>query len=89
MKRLSLDINQGGGLMNKTLGLSAGRSGVRIPGRGKCLLRTTAVNTRVKYPLYFAHHNTDASKTNPCQTAGRGSVICLFDECEKWEKEQL
>jgi len=26
---------------------SAGRSGVRIPGRGKCSLRTTAVDARV------------------------------------------
>ena len=36
--------NQRGGLMDKTLGLSSGRSGVRIPGRGKCSLSTTAVD---------------------------------------------
>ena len=44
---------QRGGLMDKTLGLSAGRSGVRIPGRGKCSLRTIAVDARVNYPLYL------------------------------------
>ena len=38
--------------MDKALGLSAGRSGVRIPGRGKCSLRNIAVDTRVKYPLF-------------------------------------
>ena len=37
----------------KILGLSAGRSGVRIPGRGKYSLRTTAVDARVNYPLYL------------------------------------
>ena len=39
--------------MDKTLGLSAGRSRVRIPGRGKCSLRTIEVDARVKYPLYL------------------------------------
>ena len=39
--------------MDKTLGLSAERSGVRIPGQGKCSLRTIAVDARVKYPLYI------------------------------------
>ena len=39
--------------MDKTLALSAGRSGVRIPGRGKCSLRTIAVDAKIKYPLYF------------------------------------
>ena len=39
--------------MDKTLGLSAGRSGVRIPGRGKCSLRTTAIDARVNYSLFF------------------------------------
>ena len=29
-------VDQRGGLMDKTLRLSAGRSGVRIPGRDKC-----------------------------------------------------
>ena len=38
--------------MDKSLGLSAGRSGVRILGRGKWSLRTTAVDARVKYPLF-------------------------------------
>ena len=42
-----------GGLMAKTLALSVGRSGVRIPGRGKCSLRTTAIDMRVNYPLYL------------------------------------
>ena len=36
-----IDVTRGG-LMDKTLGLSAGRSVVRIPGRGKCSLRTRA-----------------------------------------------
>ena len=45
--------NHFGGLMDKTFGLSAGRSGVRTPVPGKCSLRTTAVDARVKYPLYF------------------------------------
>ena len=40
-----------GGLMDNTLGLSTGRSGVRIPGRGKCSRKTTAFHARVKYPL--------------------------------------
>ena len=39
--------------MDKTFGLGAERSGVRIPGRGKCSLRTTAVDARAKYPLLF------------------------------------
>ena len=51
--------NQRGGLMNKTLGLSAGRSGVykHIDLMNKtfeslrCSLRTTAVDARIKYPL--------------------------------------
>ena len=30
--------------MNKTVGLNAGISGVRIPGRGKCLLRSISVH---------------------------------------------
>ena len=33
--------------MDKTFGLSAGKSEVRIPGRGKYLLRTTAVDARI------------------------------------------
>ena len=40
------------GLMDKTFGLSAVRPGVRIPGRGKCSLTTTAVDAMVKYPLF-------------------------------------
>ena len=48
------DINIGlllcGGLMDKSLGLSAGRSGVRIPGK-YMLAKTTAVYAREKYPL--------------------------------------
>ena len=39
--------------MDKNFGLSAGKSGVWIPGPGKCSLRTTAVDARVNYPLYF------------------------------------
>ena len=41
--------------MDKTLELSAGRLGVRIPGRGKCLLKTIAIDARVKYPLYLTY----------------------------------
>ena len=37
--------------MDKTVGLGAGRSGVRIVGRGESSLRNTAVDTGVKYPL--------------------------------------
>ena len=40
--------------MDETLELSAGRSGVWIPGRGKCSQRTVAVDARVKYPLYLS-----------------------------------
>ena len=39
--------------MDKTLGLGTGRSGVRILGRGKCSLRTIAVNARVNNLLYL------------------------------------
>ena len=46
-------VHQRGGLMDKSLGLSAGRSRVRIPGRGKCSVRTTAVDAMVNYPLYL------------------------------------
>ena len=46
---------QRGSLMDKTLVLSTGRSGVRIPGRGKCSLRTIAVDARVKYLLYLMY----------------------------------
>ena len=38
--------------MVKTFGLGVGTSGVRIPGQGKCSLRTIAVDARVKYPLF-------------------------------------
>ena len=37
--------------MNDTLSLSAGRSGVRNPGRDKCTPRTIAVDVKVKDPL--------------------------------------
>ena len=49
----SWHFNQRGALVDKTLGLSAGRSGVRIPSRGKCSLRTTAVDARVNYHFTF------------------------------------
>ena len=52
-KSLFVVVHQGGGLMDKTLGLNAGRSGVQIPGRGKFSLRTKAVDASVKYQLYF------------------------------------
>ena len=39
--------------MDKTLDKTAGRSGVRIPGRGKGSQRTTAVDPRVNDPLFF------------------------------------
>ena len=45
--------------MDKTFGLGAGRSGVRIPGRGKCSLITTAVDARVNYPLYLTAERRD------------------------------
>ena len=48
-----LSYNQRGGLMDKTLELSAERSGVRIPGRCKCSRRTIAVDAKVNYPLYL------------------------------------
>ena len=44
-----MEVYQLGGLMDKTLGLSAGRSEVLIPVLGKC---STAVDARVNYPLY-------------------------------------
>ena len=47
--------NQPDGLLDKILGISAEKSGVRIPGRGKCSLRTKAVAARVNYPLFFVH----------------------------------
>ena len=46
---------QHGGRMDKTLGLKAGRSGVRILGRGKCSVRTTAVDARVNYPFFTSY----------------------------------
>ena len=46
-------IDKRDGLVDKTFGLSAGRSWVRILGRGKCSLRTTAVDAGVNYRLYF------------------------------------
>ena len=42
-----------GGLMDKTFRLSAGRSGVRIPGRGKFLLRTKVIDAMINYPLFY------------------------------------
>ena len=39
----------------------AGRSGIHILGRGKCLRRTTAVDVRVNHQLYF-FHNTITSR---------------------------
>ena len=49
-----LENSQRGGPVDKTLGLSAGRSGVRIPGRRKGSLRTTTVDARVNCPLYLS-----------------------------------
>ena len=45
--------DQRGGLLDKTMALSTGRSGVRIRGQGKCSLRTIAVHSRVYYPLFY------------------------------------
>ena len=39
--------------MDKTFGLSAGIPGVRIPGGGKCSLKTIAVDARVNHQLYL------------------------------------
>ena len=39
--------------MDKTFGLNAGKSGVPIPGRGKCSLITIKIYARVKYLLYL------------------------------------
>ena len=50
--------DQRGGLMDKSLGLCAGRSGVQIPGRGKCSLRTIAFDARVNYPLFYKKNET-------------------------------
>ena len=41
-------------LMDKSKGLCDGRSGVQIPGRGKCSLRTTAVDARVN--IHFVYY---------------------------------
>ena len=49
-----------GGRIDKTIGLNAGRSGVRIPSRGKCSLRTIAVDARVNFPVYL-YFEKDAS----------------------------
>ena len=43
---------QRGGLMDRTFGLSAGRSRV-LPGQGKCSLRTMAVDAKVNQQLYL------------------------------------
>ena len=51
--RLVMHFYQRGDLMDKTLRLSTKRSGVRNPGQGKCSLKTTAVDERVKYSLFF------------------------------------
>ena len=55
MARFKTKLNQCDGLMDKdkALGLSAGRSGVRILSRGKCSLKTIAVDASVSYPLYL------------------------------------
>ena len=47
-------VNQRCGRMDKTFGLNDVKSGVRIPGRAKFSIRTTAADARVKYPLYLA-----------------------------------
>ena len=39
-------LNHRGDLIDKTLEIGAGRSGVRIPGRGKCSLITIPVDAR-------------------------------------------
>ena len=49
--RMIRHSHQRGGLMDKTFGVSAGRSVVQIPGWGKCSLRTTSVDARVNHPL--------------------------------------
>ena len=53
-------------IINKTFGINAGRSGVRILDWGKCSLRILVVDARVKYPLYL---------TNLFQL---GITACLF-----------
>ena len=44
--------------VDKAFGLNTGRSGVRIPGPDKCVLRPIAVYVRVKYPLYILLNDT-------------------------------
>ena len=50
--RRSFNWLQRGGFMDKTLALSARRSGLQILGRGKCSLKTIAAYRRIKYPLF-------------------------------------
>ena len=50
------------GLMDNPFGLNVGRSGVQIPGRGKCLPRTITVYARVNYPLYLYARTNAVSK---------------------------
>ena len=48
--------------MDKILRPSAGRSGFRIPGQGKCSLITTAVDAGVKYLLYLQQRGRRVAK---------------------------
>ena len=56
--------------MDKTFEINAGRSGVRIPGRSKCSLRTIAVDSRINYQhyqLFFVVRRTPACyPPDPC-----------------------
>ena len=72
-------------LIYKNLGLDAGRSGVRIPGRGKCSLKTTVVDARVNYPLYkrararVNHHSSSSNTQYPLfPTAQAEWYTCMF-----------
>ena len=53
--------------MDEILGFNAVRSGVRNPGRGRCSLRTTAVDAGVNYKLYLMNKTLGLS-------AGRSEV---------------
>ena len=78
--------------MDKSLELSAGRSRVRIPGRDKCSLGTTAVNARVKYPLYLAHPRISVAQTPPtpeATTDNVGSAIARTKPRTEQPREQL
>ena len=77
-------------LMDKTLELTAGRPGVRIPGRGKCSLRTICSWCEGKLPtlLFYKKYKIEENIFGDPITDGKFQIARL-NELLKWKENYL